>query len=315
MRRFVTVIMGILALAAASRAASAEDTLKVAIPQKGAWDAGLVELGQRGGIFKKHGLTLDTLYTAAGPESIQALIGGSIDVAVASGVSAAIGTFAKGAPVRIISSEMTGAPDLYWYVPAESPIKTVQDMNGKTVAFSAVGSSSHASVLALIAQYHLTAKPQPTGNIAATITQTMTGQVDVGFGAAPFGLDLVESGKTRIVASGNDVDALRTQVVRVNLSGAQTLQNKHDQIVRFMQAYKETVDWMYSSPEALKIYGEYSGLPDSIVQRVVKLIPKDALQTDEIKNLDAVMANAVSQKFLSAPLTADQIKELVQIPK
>jgi NitT/TauT family transport system substrate-binding protein len=315
MRRFVTVIMGILALAAASRAASAEDTLKVAIPQKGAWDAGLVELGQRGGIFKKHGLTLDTLYTAAGPESIQALIGGSIDVAVASGVSAAIGTFAKGAPVRIISSEMTGAPDLYWYVPAESPIKTVQDMNGKTVAFSAVGSSSHASVLALIAQYHLTAKPQPTGNIAATITQTMTGQVDVGFGAAPFGLDLVESGKTRIVASGNDVDALRTQVVRVNLSGAQTLQNKHDQIVRFMQAYKETVDWMYSSPEALKIYGEYSGLPDSIVQRVVKLIPKDALQTDEIKNLDAVMASAVSQKFLSAPLTADQIKELVQIPK
>jgi ABC-type nitrate/sulfonate/bicarbonate transport system substrate-binding protein len=68
-----------------------------------------------GGIFKKHGLDLDILYTAAGPESIQAVIGGSIDIAAASGVSAAIGTFAKGAPIRIISSEMTGAPDLYWY--------------------------------------------------------------------------------------------------------------------------------------------------------------------------------------------------------
>ncbi|HEX4408608.1 MAG TPA: ABC transporter substrate-binding protein [Xanthobacteraceae bacterium] len=315
MRRFVIMTLSVLAIAGVSRAALAEDTLKVAIPQKGAWDAGLVELGQRGGIFKKHGLNLDILYTAAGPESIQALIGGSIDVAVASGVSAAIGTFAKGAPVRIISSEMTGAPDLYWYVPAESPIKTIQDMNGKTVAFSAVGSSSHASVLALIAQYHLTAKPQPTGNIAATITQTMTGQVDVGFGAAPFGLDLVESGKTRVVASGNDVDALRSQVVRVNLTGAQTLQNKHDALVRFMQAYKETVDWMYSSPEALKIYGEYSNLPSNIVDRVVKLIPKAALQTDELKGLDAVMASAVTQKFLSAPLTPDQIKELVQVPK
>jgi NitT/TauT family transport system substrate-binding protein len=230
-------------------------------------------------------------------------------------VSAAIGTFGKGAPIRIISSEMTGGPDLYWYVPADSPIHTIQDLNGKTIAFSAVGSSSHASVLALIAQYHLTAKPQPTGNIAATITQTMTGQVDVGFGAAPFGLDLVEAGKTRIIATGNDVDALRTQVVRVNLTGAQTLQNKHDALVRFMQAYRETVDWMYSSPEALKIYGEYSGLPDSIVQRVVKLIPKEALQTDEVKNLDTVMANAVTQKFLSAPLTPDQVKELIQIPK
>ena len=127
----------------------------MAIPQKGAWDAGIVELGQRGGIFKKHGLNLDVLYTAAGPESIQALIGGSIDVAVASGVSAAIGTFGKGAPIRIISSEMTGAPDLYWYVPADSPIQTIEDFNGKTVAYSAVGSSSHGSLLALIAQYHL----------------------------------------------------------------------------------------------------------------------------------------------------------------
>lgn len=309
------VAVGLLSLAAGGRPALAEDTLKVAVPQKGAWDAGLVELGQRGGIFKKHGLNLDILYTAAGPESIQALIGGSIDVAVASGVSAAIGTFAKGAPIRILSSEMTGAPDLYWYVPADSPIKTIQDFNGKSIAFSAVGSSSNAAVLALIAQYHLTSKPQATGNIAATITQTMTGQVDVGFGAAPFGLDLVQAGKTRIVASGADVDVLKHRVVRVNLIGAQTLASKHDAIVRFMQAYRETVDWMYSSPDALKIYGEYSGLPDAIVQRVVKLIPKEALQTDEIKDLNGVMQDAVAQKFLSAPLTPDQIKELVQIPK
>jgi NitT/TauT family transport system substrate-binding protein len=315
MRRLVVLALGLLSLVATGHMAFAEDTLKVAVPQKGAWDAGLVELGQRDGIFKKHGLNLDILYTAAGPESIQAVIGGSIDIAVASGVSAAIGTFAKGAPIRILSSEMTGAPDLYWYVPAESPIKTIADFNGKTIAFSAVGSSSHASVLALIAQYHLTAKPQATGNIAATITQTMTGQVDVGFGAAPFGLDLVEAGKTRIVATGADVESLRTRVVRVNLIGASTLASKHDQIVRFMQAYRETVDWMYSSPDALKIYGEYSGLPDSIVQRVIKLIPKEALQTEQVKDLDGVMADAVTQKFLSAPLTPDQIKELVQSPK
>ena len=315
MGRVVIFVLSLLALAGIVRDAAAEDTLKVAIPQRGAWDAGIAELGQRGGIFKKHGLNLDILYTSAGPESIQAVIGGSIDIATASGVSAALGTFAKGAPIRIISSEMTGAPDLYWYVPADSPIHKIEDMNGKTVAFSLTGSSSHAALLALIAQYHLTAKPTSTGNIAATITQTMTGQVDVGFGAAPFGLDLVESGKARIVATGNDVTALRTRAVRVNLTGATTLQNKHDQIVRFMQAYKETIDWMYSSPEALKIYSEYSKLPDNIVHRVLQLIPKEALQTDEIKGLNDIMADAVTQKFLSAPLTPDQVKELVQIQK
>ncbi|MGA2941003.1 MAG: ABC transporter substrate-binding protein [Xanthobacteraceae bacterium] len=315
MRRLIIAFLSIFALTGAVRTASAEDTLKIAEPQKGAWDAGVAEIGQRGGIFKKHGLNLDILYTAAGPESIQAMIAGSIDISVASGISAAVGTFAKGAPIRIISSEMTGAPDLYWFVPADSPIHTIEDMNGKTVAFSAIGSSSHGSLLALIAQYHLTAKPTPTGNIASTITQTMTKQVDVGFGAAPFGLDLVESGKARIVATGNDVDALKTRAVRVNLTGASTLQNRRDALVRFMQGYKETVDWMYSSPEALKLYGEYSGLPDNIVQHVLKLIPKEALQTDEVKGIDSVMADAVSQKFLSAPLTPDQLKELIQIQK
>jgi NitT/TauT family transport system substrate-binding protein len=139
--------------------------------------------------------------------------------------------------------------------------------------------------------------------------------VDVGFGAAPFGLDLVESGKARIIASGNDVIALRTRAVRVNLTGAATLQNRHDAIVRFMQGYKETVDWMYSNPEALKVYGEYSGLPANIVDRVLKLIPKEALQTDQIMGINDLMTDAVVQKFLTAPLTADQLKELIQIQK
>jgi len=315
MRRLLIALLSIFALTGAARTASAEDTLKIAEPQKGSWDAGVAEIGHRGGIFKKHGLNLDILYTAAGPESIQAMIAGSIDISVASGISAALGTFGKGAPIRVISSEMTGAPDLFWFVPADSPIHTIEDMNDKTVAFSAVGSSSHGSLLALIAQYHLTVKPTATGNIASTITQTMTKQVDVGFGSAPFGLDLVESGKARIIATGNDVAALKTRAVRVNLTGADTLQNRRDVLVRFMQGYKETVDWMYSSPEALKVYGEYSGLPDNIVQRVLKLIPKEALQTDEVKGIDGVMADAVSQKFLSAPLTPDQLKQLIQIQK
>ena len=204
--------LGALALTpAAGEQAPSQETLKVAIPQRGAWDAGVAELGQRGGIFKKHGLNLEILYAQAGPESIQALIGGSMDIATAAGVSAAVGTFAKGAPIRIIGSEMIGSPDLYWYVPANSPIKKVEDFNGKTVAFSLTGSSSHAGLLALIAQYKLTAKPTSTGNIAATITQTMSGQVDVGFGAAPFGLDLAEDGKIRIIATGNDVVSLRSR--------------------------------------------------------------------------------------------------------
>jgi NitT/TauT family transport system substrate-binding protein len=317
-RRLRHVFIGLATLAACAPAywpAQAQDTLKVAIPQRGSWDAGVAELGQRGGIFKKHGLNLEILYVQAGPESIQALIGGSMDVPVAAGVSAAVGTFAKGAPIRIIGSEMIGAPDLYWYVPANSPIKTVEDFNGKTVAYSLTGSSSHAALLALIGQYKLTAKPTSTGNIASTITQTMSGQVDVGFGAAPFGLDLVENGTIRIVATGSEVASLRTRTVRVNLTNVNTLQSRHDTVVRFNRAYQEAVAWMYSDPAALKVYAEYSSLPEKIVLRVRNLIPKENLATDRVEGVDQIMADAMAGRFISTPLTPEQVKELVQIPK
>jgi NitT/TauT family transport system substrate-binding protein len=291
-----------------------QEILKVAIPQRGAWDAGVTELGQRGGIFNRHGISLDILYVQAGPESIQAVIAGSIDIAAASGVSAALGTFAKGAPIRIIGSEMIGSPDLYWYVPASSPIQRIEDLNGKTVAYSLTGSSSHAGLLALMAQYKLAAKPTSTGNIAATITQTMTGQVDVGFGAAPFGLDLAEEGKIRIIATGSDVASLRTRTVRVNVTSVNNLRNRRDVLVRFNRAYQETVDWMYSDAAALKHYAEYSNLPDVIVRRVRDLIPKESLATGRVEGVDAIMADAVAAKFIAAPLTPEQIRELIQIP-
>jgi NitT/TauT family transport system substrate-binding protein len=135
-------------------------------------------------------------------------------------------------------------------------------------------------------------------------------------GAAQTGrLDLVEDGKIRIVATGSDVASLRTRTVRVNLTNVNSLQNRHDAVVRFNRAYQETVAWMYSDPAALKVYAEYSSLPEKIVRCVRNLIPKENLATDRVEGIDQIMADAVAGKFISTPLTAEQVKELVQIPK
>ncbi len=293
--------------------ATAQDSFKVAVPQRGVWDAAVPELGMRGGIFQKHGINLEILYTQAGPESIQALIGGSVDIATASGVSAAFGTFAKGAPIRIISNEIIGSPDLYWYVPANSPIRKVEDFNGKTVAYSLQGSSSHAGLLALIAQYKLQVKPTSTGNIPATVTQTMSGQVDVGFGAIPFALDMVEDGRIRMIVTGNDVTSLRTRTGRVNLTNVATLQNRKEALIRFHAAYKETVEWMYSNPAALKHYSEFSRVPEKVAARVPQLIPKAALAPEQVVGIDQIMAESIQNKFLTAPLSKEQLAELIRI--
>ena len=56
-------------------------------------------------------------------------------------------------------------------------------------------------------------------------------------------------------------------------------------------------------------------LPEKIVLRVRDLIPKESMATDRVEGIDQIMADAVAAKFIPAPLTAEQVKELVQIPK
>jgi ABC-type nitrate/sulfonate/bicarbonate transport systems, periplasmic components len=305
---------GLFAALALGDPASAQEVLKIAVPQRGAWDTAIPELGQRAGIFKKHGLTLEILYTQGGPESIQAVVSRSMDIGTGVGVSAAVGAFAKGAPIRVIGSEMIGSPDLFWYVLPASPIRKIEDLNGKTIGFSQVGSSSNAALLELLKQYKLDAKPVALGGMQATFTQTMTGQVDVGWAAAPFALDAVADGKIRIVARGTDVAALKERTARVNVTNLTVLEQRRDALGRFVRGYLETIDWMYSDPDALKLYGEYSQLPATVVQRVREFIPKETIAPERVVGLDQIVADAVKLKFIADPLTPAQIKEFVQIP-
>jgi ABC-type nitrate/sulfonate/bicarbonate transport system substrate-binding protein len=57
-------------------AASAEDTLKLAIGQRGNWEQSAPEIGSRAGIFKKYDLNIERTYTAGAGETLQAVISG-----------------------------------------------------------------------------------------------------------------------------------------------------------------------------------------------------------------------------------------------
>jgi len=103
--------MATIALVTAE-AVLAQDTLKIAVGQRGLWDTSISELGQRTGIFKKHGLVLEILYTQGGGETQQAVISGSVDVGIAVGIMGVLAAYSKGAPVRVIGAEMTGGADL-----------------------------------------------------------------------------------------------------------------------------------------------------------------------------------------------------------
>jgi NitT/TauT family transport system substrate-binding protein len=303
--------LALFALFTLAPIAWAQDTLKLAIGQRGNWENAAPELGQQAGIFRKHGLTLEILYTQGGGETQQAVISGSVDIGVGVGTAGVMGAFAKGAPVRALANSMTGGDDLYWYVPAASPIKSLQDAAGKTIAYSTTGSSTNVAVLAFIRQFGVQMKPVATGSPASTYTQTMSGQIDIGWSSPPFGVEDLRQGKIRLVARESDVPAFRNQTVRLMITNVGAVERKKDALNRYLDAYRETLDWMYSDPAALKAYAAWVNVPESLAKEVRdRFYPKENLRLERLSGLDEAMADAVSLKFLPAPLGKSQQDQL-----
>jgi NitT/TauT family transport system substrate-binding protein len=314
-RKLLSAAIAAASVVAFAGAASAQDKLKLAIGQRGNWDTSVSELGQRAGIFKKHGLELEIVYTQGAGETLQATLSGSVDIGVAAGVMGVLGAYSKGAPVRVIGAETTGAGDLYWYVKSDSPIKTLKDTEGKTLSYSTNGSSTHGIVSAFMKQYDLKAKPTATGGPPGTLTQVMSGQIDIGWSAPPFGLDQLDQKQIRIIASGNDASVFKGQTVRLLATTAPVLQSRKAVIDRYMKAYRETVDWMYASPDAIKTYAEWLNISEAKAKRTRDdFFPKAAIDPDKVVGLDTIVKDAVELKFTAAQLTKEQLAELIQIP-
>ena len=313
--RTLALVFAAATLISATLPASADDMVKVTIGQRGNWDTSIAHLGDKAGIFKKHNIELEIIYTSGSGETLQPVIAGSADLGLAVGSQGAMSAFAKGAPVRIVGAQATGAAD-YWYTKASSNIKTLQDTNGRTIAFSTQGSSTQAIVRAFIDEFKLTAKPMATGNPAATLTAVMTGQVDVGWASPPFGLKEIDANQIHLVARATDSVLVRGQTVRVIVANTDGLAKRKDAIVRFMDAYRETIEYMYgTNPQVIKDYAEFVGVPEATAKRVRdEFFPKTLVDPDKISGLDALVKEAVTLKFIDKPLTQQQLAELIQIP-
>jgi NitT/TauT family transport system substrate-binding protein len=308
MRRTIATLISLIALVAASAAPA--ETLKVAVAQRGFWNSSFVEFAQRQGFFKQEGLDIEILYTEGGASTLTPVIAGSLDIAMTNGTLGVIAAFAKGFPVKIISAEATGAPDAFWYARPESGIQTIRDTNGKTVAFSSPGSSTNLIVLQLVNQEKATPKLVAAGGAPATLTQVMSGQIDVGWSVPPFVLQQLAEGRLRIIARGGDVAAIRNQTIRVNVANANALKEKRDAFVRYVRALSRAIDWAYASDASIDTYAEIASVPRDLAQRTRdEFYPKESLQLAEVKGLDLTLKQALEFKYISAPLPEAEVRQ------
>jgi NitT/TauT family transport system substrate-binding protein len=143
----------------------------------------------------------------------------------------------------------------------------------------------------------------------------MTGQIDVGWTSPPFAIDLLKDGKIREIARASDVPALRNQTARFMTANATALETRRPVFVRYLQAYREVIDWMYSDNAAVKAFAEWARIPEPIAKLAPgDYYPKNNVLPDRIEGLDLSMADAVTFKYIAAPLSKDQIERLVLVP-
>jgi len=208
LRQFAAALAGsamgaLLAMGAPSGAAEA--TLNVATPAV-AFSFVPVNIGIEKGFFQKHGVAVKLITFRGGAPMMQAATAGSVDIVVGSGSDFAF--LRKGVPLTAIA-QAAGPPNLFGVVVwGDSGIKNVDDLKGKKMGISTVGSMTEwlARDLARWKGWG----PQGVDPVAIgsgeapQTTALKLHQVASVMGTAAFGLQLEEKHEGRLLLQVND---------------------------------------------------------------------------------------------------------------
>ena len=312
-RRFVAGGLAALVLAAPG-AALAADRVRLLVSTRGPFEMFAPNHALAEGFFKEENLDVEFTYAQGGAETTQALVTGSADLTVGVGILSVIAAYGKGAPIRIISNGKRGAGEIFWYVRKESPIKGFKDLDGKVLAYSRPGSTTHLTVQTLVKELQIKPRLVSVGDMSSSRTQMMSGQVDTAWASYPFNYDLINKGEARVIGTGAEATELETFTMRVQAANATFLKQRRDVAVRFMRAYQRALEWQYKNPEpAIKRWVETFKLDPEAARQVPKFTPLETVTLAPIGNLEGNVRLAVEYKMLSQPLTEAQMKELVDI--
>ena len=216
------------------------------------------------GLFEKYGLDGNLIYIASGVTSVNALLGGSVDIIAASG-SSATGAAARGAPIVVVAS----LGHIAYKLIAMPSIKTVQDLKGKIIGSSRIGAGSDFALQRLLPKLGLIPGKDvqliPTGVSESDrrLLMMMQGKIDATLGTEDNILQLGNRGmKFSILADLYDSGVFTTGSDIV--TSRQLLKQKPRQLKAFLMALTEGI-WIGRNNKELtmRIYRKNMKIEDT----------------------------------------------------
>ena len=135
------LIGGLAAAFAGATVAAAQDTVRVALPTKTYFPTIIAETAVRQKLFEKEGLKAELTVYRGGAEAFEAVAAGAADITLGSCAIVAAG-INKGVKTKAISGSGLGYNGWFLMVKADSPLKSVSELDGKKVGITSAGSAS-----------------------------------------------------------------------------------------------------------------------------------------------------------------------------
>jgi len=247
--------------------AHAAEKLRVGKAVAFAWTFTPLDVGIQTGIFAKHGLEIEASDATGDAKLQQALTADSLDVGIGSGPGMAF--MAKGVPAKAVAA-MAGVPrNMAVMVGYNSTAKAVDDLKGRKLGVTTVGSLTDwigKRINALKGWGAEGITTVPIGGMPPARAAIKTGQIDGYIGALETGYALEEAKEWRVITTATPfVDDFITHVFFVR---DDVIAKRPEAVRAFLKGWFETITFMKANKDkTIEITSKVLNLSPSVISR------------------------------------------------
>lgn len=270
MRRLILPVAAAAAALLAARA-HAQDVLRVGRSPGYLFAYTPLDLGLKEGFFAKRDLKIETISFEGAAKMDQAMVAGALDIQLGSPMN--IASEAKGMPAVTIAVIAQPMREFEVIVPYDSPVRTLDDLKGKSIGIATVGSITEWAALELgkvRGWDHVNTVAIGAGNASASAAMK-THLVDASINNAMSAVVFERAKVARRLAAVSDY--ARPFVAHIMSASREMVEKNPDAVRRFVAGWFESVAFMRThEAESIPIIAAVTGLSPEDERTEYKLL-------------------------------------------